>query len=334
MFFAWRLAALLAFGLCTALVGRLDAQPADGPNAPNRHRREQLQQWIEQLDTDSYEARETATRQLIAAGEEAQPLAETAIGHKSPEVRFRAAAILQALQQKPLRELEQEVIGFASQKEEQLDVERGMCLVSRILDPHVREPELVKKLDELAEKVRRRLGKEIDPAQADPQMAVAALKHVLFEDCGFRGNQDDYNNPNNCSLGFVLATGKGKPVLLGQLLVAVARRLKIPLVGVPVTGQYLVKYDGSRAPAGYSRDDIYLHPFQNGKILSRADRAREYPDYDPDRMVPAATNRETLSRILRNIVEDLDERDDAVAPHKRRLTETMLELLSSQIVSP
>ena len=338
MFSGSRLTTVLACGICILPAVRLAAQTIPSPrqgaaaqvaSSADRQRQEKIQRWIEQLDADSYDERETASRHLIAAGPDAQGLVEAAARHQSPEVRFRAAAILEALQQQPLRDLEQEIVAFVALEDERLDVERGMCLISRILDPHVREQDLVRKLDEMAQKVRLRLGKDSDPASADPQRAVAALNHVLFEDYGIRGNQDDYNRPDNCSLAFVLATRKGKPVLLGQLMVVVARRLKMPLVGVPITGQYLVKYDGSRAPPEYPRDDIYLHPFQSGKILSRADRARDYPHHDPDRMAPPATNRETLARILRNITEDLDERDDAAAPHRRRLSERMLELLEA-----
>ena len=326
---------LLGSGFWLA-AGPLFAQPADAENSSGvtpqsspfqAKRQQQLQQWVKQLDADSYEARETASAELIAAGEDARPLLEAAARHPSPEVRYRSAEILDALLQKPLRDLEQEIVAFAGQADDRIDVERGMCLIARILDPHVRDQDLLKKLDEIASRVQLRLGKDVDAAKADPQLAVAALRHVVYEEYRFRGNQEDYNHPDNCSLAFVLATRKGKPVLLGQLLVAVARRLKVPLVGVPVTGQYLVKYDGSRAPKGFPRDDIYLHPFDSGKIVSRADRARDYPDHDPDRMVPPGTNREPLARLLRNVVQDLDERDDAAAPHRRVLSERMLKLM-------
>lgn len=289
-----------------------------------------LARFIEQLDSDSYDDREAASRQLADAGPDAAALVSSALNHASPEVRFRAARILEAIERQPVRELEKQIVAFAQQSDEELDVERGMCLIARILDPQVRAEDLTKKLDEIAGKVRSHLGKESDPAAADPRVAVAALRQVLYDDYQFRGNRDDYNNPDNCSLAFVLATRKGKPVLLGQLIVAVARRLKLPMVGVPVTGQYLVKYDGSLAPAGFSRDDIYLHPYDGGRILSREDRASEFPHHDPDRMVPPATNRETVARILRNIVADLDERDDAAAPYRRQLAERMLDLLEPE----
>jgi regulator of sirC expression with transglutaminase-like and TPR domain len=334
LFFLRSIAVVASYGLWVLLLARVDAQPPKprGQTAANegsRHKQrlEQIARWIEQLNADSYEERETASRRLIEAGQDARPQVAAAARHESAEVRFRAAAILEALEQKPLRDLEQEILTFVAQPDEQLDIERGMCLISRILDPQVREKDLVKKLDEIAEKVHRRLGKETDPVRADPQKAVAAITHVVFQDYKIRGNEEDYDNPDNCSLAFVLATRKGKPILLGQLLVAVARRLKIPLVGVPVTGQYLVKYDGVKAPPDFPRDDIYLHPFQQGKILSRDDRARDYPHHDPDQMVPPATNRQTLARLLNNILGDLDERDDAAAPHRRRLAQMMFEML-------
>jgi hypothetical protein len=64
---------------------------------------------------------------------------------------------------------------------------------------------------------------------------------------------------------------------------------------------YLVRYDGARAPKGFSREHIYLSPYEGGAILSREARQRLYTTHDPDVMVPPATNREVLDRILTNL---------------------------------
>jgi hypothetical protein len=88
-------------------------------------------------------------------------------------------------------------------------------------------------------------------------------------------------------------------------MVAVGKRLDVPIVGVPASGMYLVRYDGSRGPKEFPKQDIYLSPYEDGAILSREDRQRLYTSHDPDQMVPPASNRAVLDRILTNLTGTL-----------------------------
>ncbi|HUE69925.1 MAG TPA: transglutaminase-like domain-containing protein [Pirellulaceae bacterium] len=285
---------------------------------------------------DSYDTREAASRQLLSAGEGILPLLEPLSRHPSPEVRFRVQSIVRSLAQVPLRRLQEEIAAFCSQPEERLDVERAMCFIARLMDRQVVEKDLLRMLDEMAAKVTEHLANDgdPDPSRADPQKAVAAIQQVVYKDYALRGNDEDYGNPDNSSLAFVLKERKGKPILLAEITVSVARRAKIPIVGIPTGGRYIAKYDGAQAPAGFPRDDIYLDPFGGGVVLTREDRLRLFPNYDPDRMVPPATRRETIARILRNIVTDYRGRGAAADPDGQELAERMLELLTVPMAVP
>ena len=306
--------AITAAGFCAILAiasPLLLAQPPE--------QEQELARLVEQLNADEYAAREEASQRLADLGAEAVPALEAARRHPSEEVRFRAAAILERQKVEPLLRLHRDLAAYAALPDGQLDVEQGMFLLSRILDPQVKKEDLTRQLDEIAAKVRERLGKDVDPAKTDPQKAVDALRQVLFTDCGFGGNNEDYGNPENCSLARILETKKGRPIFVCHLMIAVARRLEIPIVGLPVSGQYIVKYDGSKAPAGFPRDDIFLHPYDKGKILSRDDRGRDYPEYDPDRMIPPGTNRDVLERMINNVASTLASRQQPGDPQRREL---------------
>ena len=277
---------------------------------------------IEQLDADRYEVREQASRQLGDIGMPALAALRQARQHASTEVRRRAAAIVENL---TTGVQQRELIAFCSQPDERLDLEHGMWLIARIVDPEVQRAPITAQLDELAAKVRRRLGKEVDPASADPQAAVEALRHVLFVESGFDGNPNDYYNPDNSAVHRVLSSRKGLPILLSHVTIAVARRLKIPIAGVPVS-PYIVKYDGSRSPKGLAADDIYFHPHEQGRILSRADRAAAFPGENPDRMEPEGSRREILCRMLRNLITAYENRG---AIEKRDEAERMLAMLEA-----
>lgn len=327
-------AAFVSLATMLPVASAQDDRAGESRPPPDAARHKQIKGWIAQLDADSYDAREAASRHLLDAGEDVLPLLEPLSRHPSPEVRFRVQSILRSLAQVPLRRLQEEMEAFCALPEERLDVERAMCLISRLMDRRVAEKDLVRKLDEMAAKVTERLAKEGEPARADPQKAVAVIQQVLYKDYAFRGNEEDYGNPDNCSLAFVLRERKGKPILLAEIMVSVARRAKISIVGIPAPGRYLAKYDGDKAPAGFPRDDIYLDPFGGGVILAREDRLHLFPDDDPDRMLPPGTNRETITRILRNIVADYRNRDAAADPDGQELVERMLTLLQAPMAVP
>ncbi len=277
---------------------------ADDTAAP--HDSARIAKLIEQLDSDAFEEREAAVNALRKIGVAAREHLLNARHHKSAEVRSRAAALVRQQDVIPLVEAFQT---FAQQPEEKLDLEEGMWLISRILNKDVQRVPLAKQLDALADAVRKKLGRDVVPNSVEPERLVNVLREVLFTDEKFGGNVDDYQNPVNSSLEKVLQTKRGLPIVVSQLVIAVGRRLDVPIVGVPTGGRYIVKYDGRKGP-GAPRDDIYLDPFDNGKVLSREDRAAMFPGFDPDRMVEPQSRRQDLIRMLNNLESHLFNRDE------------------------
>lgn len=267
---------------------------------------ERISKLIQQLGSALFDEREAAATELRQLGQSAFPQLKAALNHKSVEVRSRAAAILRPQIRVPLQAAIQK---FAEQPEEKLDLEEGMWLISRILNPQVDKASLTRQLDDLAKAVRKKLG-DADPKSIDPKRAVTALREVLFDDEKFGGNYEDYSNPENSSLEKVLASRKGLPILVSHVVIAVARRLDIPIVGLPMSGRYIVKYDGQRTPAGFPKEDIVIDPFDNGKVLTREDRMELFPGADPDHLTKPATRREALIRMLNNLESHLFQRDE------------------------
>ncbi len=309
--------------LVVALTGGEQVSAQEGLAATD----DQIQVLIQELGSDRYAVREVATKSLMEMGDAAIPAVEKARKQDSVEVRYRAEVILECLKNGPLLKLRKQLANFATGGTAELDVEQGMYLLSLILDDQVKQADISRQLDEIAAKVRDRLGKEVNPAKSDPKKAVDALRQVLFSDLGFGPNEADYSNPCNCSLAKILETKKGRPVFMCHLMIAVARRLEIPIVGVPVSGKYLVKYDGARAPAGFTREDIYVHAYDKGRILSREDRRREYPSHDPEVMVPPDSSREVLDRMLNNLATTLDSRELPGDALRRQLVSEFSQLL-------
>lgn len=57
---------------------------------------------------------------------------------------------------------------------------------------------------------------------------------------GFRGNEQDYYNPDNSCVNMVLQSHTGIPITLGLLYMAVAQRLGLQLHGLNLPGHFMV----------------------------------------------------------------------------------------------
>ena len=292
---------------------------------------EEIAMLIERLGAATFAEREAATKKLLELGVAARTELVRAKNNESAEVRSRALAILKLIDKPPSVD---ELKTLAAQPDDKLDLERGMWLIARIVDPGLRREELNKPLDALASKVRERLGKDVIPKTADPKVVVAALRGVLFDDEKFSGNFNDYGNPDNSSIARVLATRKGLPITLSHVVVAVGERLEVPLVGVPTPGRYIVKYEGRRAPGGFPRDDIFLNPFDEGKVLSREDREQMFPGLDPDDLPEPTTKRLVLIRMLNNLETHLFNRDEIDRAYQALAFRQLLEQHAPQDATP
>ncbi|MFP6648043.1 MAG: transglutaminase family protein, partial [Pirellulaceae bacterium] len=119
-----------------------------------------------------------------------------------------------------------------------------------------------------------------------------------------------------------LSKKKGLPILLSHIAVSVAERLKVPIVGIPLAGRYMIKYDGARAPAGSPADDIIIDPFGDWQILTQ-ERVRELvPSFDPESDLMPSSRHEVISRMLRNLAADFE-----ATGQQEKAAETMKLLL-------
>src|SRR5207247_8146622 len=120
-------------------------------------------------------------------------------------------------------------------------------------------PAYLRRLDAMAEVVSSRLGLEIDP-----QRIVAQLNVYLFDEQGFRGNQEQYYDTRNSFLNDVLERKTGIPITLSVVYIELARQVGLPIVGVGMPGHFLVRY--SAQPTVF-----WIDPFHHGQILTQED---------------------------------------------------------------
>ncbi len=151
-----------------------------------------------------------------------------------------------------------------------------------------------RRLDDLAVPL---IGLAMDRASARVQ--AAGLADHLFGTCGFRGNAEDYYDPENSYLNRVLDRRSGIPISLGLVYMEVAQRVAIGAVGVSFPGHFLVRIDD---PVGES---ILVDPFNGGRVLARSDLDELAGKHGGRRvsaaMLARATPRQIFARMLMNL---------------------------------
>jgi regulator of sirC expression with transglutaminase-like and TPR domain len=174
--------------------------------------------------------------------------------------------------------------------------------------PGLDAEEVLVRLDRLGERVRAHA-----PAEGRAASTLQALRRVLHEEEGLRGNAHDYYDPRNSFLNEVLERRLGIPISLSVVWIEVARRAGLPLRGVGFPGHFLAKY---ASPGGV---DVFVDPYNGGEMLSAEECVGRYRarsggrDLDRRYLEPVST-RQILSRMLHNLKRVyLERRDDVRA---------------------
>lgn len=165
----------------------------------------------------------------------------------------------------------------------------------------------------IAAHARRDLDVDAELARLDeiaagcPDGTLAGVTGHLFDDLGFRGDRDDYGNPRNSLLDSVLDRRRGIPITLAVVLVEVARRRGLGLVGVGMPGHFLVRDQAD--------SDVFVDPFHR-TLLDREGCEKLFGTLHgsaarfEDRFLEPVDNRAVMARMLTNLQRSYMTRGD------------------------
>ncbi len=175
---------------------------------------------------------------------------------RDPALRRRAQEIVLRLESQVA---DDRFLAFCLQQGEDLDVEEGAWLLAQTHYPDINIEAYRALLDSYAEDVRTRLD-----AKPSSQQTLSVLNHYVFEELGFRGNEDNYYDPENSYLNRVIDRRTGNPINLCLAYLLLGRRLHLPVVGIGLPGHFICRFQSSSA-------EMYVDPFNRGRLLTKAD---------------------------------------------------------------
>ena len=138
-------------------------------------------------------------------------------------------------------------------------------------------------------------------APDDSVMApIQTLNSVLFDEQGFRGNEEEYYDPRNSYLNDVIERKVGIPITLSVLYMEVARHAGLNVRGVSFPGHFIVKHETPEGP-------LFVDPFYGGMLLEKEHLAQRLRlaggGFMPfrDHHLAACTAAQIVTRMLNNL---------------------------------
>jgi regulator of sirC expression with transglutaminase-like and TPR domain len=233
---------------------------------------------------------------LAKGADSLQILSELSLEAPAP-ARKNAAAILLTVQRQLARE---QFTRFCAQGS---DLEEGVFLLAHTRYPAFARDTHTKQLDEFAETLRPKVDTD------NAKQCVEEMNQLLFGVLGFRGNVENYYDPDNSFINRVLDRRSGIPITLSAVYLFVAWRLDLPFVGVGMPGHFVLKWHHPRPKAG----ELFVDPFNEGRILTKdecvAFLTRNGHQFSDD-MLAAVTARQILARMCNNLVAIYRQEDE------------------------
>jgi regulator of sirC expression with transglutaminase-like and TPR domain len=132
--------------------------------------------------------------------------------------------------------------------------------IARVEYPTLDPLPYLQRLERMGEAAAGRLQRQ---DASDTAAQVATLNAYLYEELGFSGNREHYDDPRNSFLNEVLDRRLGIPISLAAVYLEIGRRGGMRLEGVNFPGHFLVRVRGA--------EEAIVDPFHAGALLSEVD---------------------------------------------------------------
>ncbi len=267
---------------------------------------------IHLLGDDDIKTAQIARQRLIESRQEAQPFLEDARTSLDPHVRTRVYSILERLR---LDELGERFRHFAAMPSAWIDLEEGAFLIAESGYPTINRQHYRDMLDTMAQDFKARMEEQ----GLKGRELIEALNHYFFEELGFTGNRESYYDADNSYLNQVLDRRLGIPISLSLIYLLIARRLRIPVVGISMPGHFLLQYN----------DSLFIDAFEKGQLLNRGECVQFLMTngfgFHPAYLSPTPT-RFMLVRMLTNLIQIYSTQDpdraDSLSAFRDMLTQS------------
>ena len=227
--------------------------------------------------------------QLLPHGPSIRDWLEPHTLSEDPVLRRNARAILNFMGR---READQTFLNFCNSHGEEFDVEEGIWKLALTHDPEINTGAYQAMLDSWASDLREMLR-----LYRRGESILAVINEYLFDQLGFKGNEDNYYEAENSYLHRVIDRRTGNPISLCLIYMLMGKRLSLPINGIGFPGHFLCRYQTSK-------EEYYLDAFNQGRLLSKRECIRYLKQNGfgvRDEFLVPISPRRILTRICANL---------------------------------
>jgi regulator of sirC expression with transglutaminase-like and TPR domain len=191
--------------------------------------------------------------------------------------------------------IDNEFSQLASLADDRIDLAHGALLIAKAAYPDLNETLYLERLDRMASRVKLDMT-----ANTESEDIIAKLNYILFEQEKFRGNRENYYDPDNSFLNRVLDRKTGIPITLSLIYIEVAGRLGLDVRGIGLPGHFITALY-------HASGEIFIDPFNQGEIRSVDECLEMVRTYMGNAVAPdlhwlqPIGRKELLARMLRNL---------------------------------
>ncbi|MDA0739033.1 MAG: transglutaminase-like domain-containing protein [Nitrospirae bacterium] len=268
------------------------------PSACAEFSESQINALIHLLSDQYIHIAQTIHDQLVVIGKPALPLLIEEHGRQNNDtLQDRLSSVIADIR---LADIEHSLKALTTSPTESHDLETGAFLIAQAAYPDLDIQAYQRQIEDMATILKQRC----EPSMA-PRQAIQMINQHLFHELGFKGNTQDYYDPDNSFLHQVIDQRVGIPISLCVLYLLIGQRLNVPVVGVGMPGHFIVRLQ---------TEPVFIDCFNQGVILSQQDCAKFLQDYGVDfdsHYLDPISNEQILARMLRNLVAIYQKRDES-----------------------
>ena len=267
------------------------------PSACTEFSENQINALILLLSDQDPKIAQTIHNQLVGIGQPAIPFLQRALSKQdSSNLSDRILAVISDIK---LIEVEHMFQALTAPSNESIDLEEGAFLIAHAAYPDLDSLAYQQQIENMVNVLKQRWEPNITPRQA-----IQLINEYLFHELGFKGNTQDYYDPDNSFLHKVLERRVGIPISLCVLYLLIGQRLNVPVVGLGLPGHFMV---------GLRAEPVFIDCFNQGVVLNQKEVAKFLEEYGVEfdsRHLTPTPNELILARMIRNLLAIYEKRNE------------------------
>lgn len=260
----------------------------------------ELDYLIKLLDDEDENIYNSVRERFISHGENTSEYLRGFLNDENILIKKRAGEIISTINYDNIRA---ELIRLSNSDSDDL-LENSMIALAEFGYPSTNKNEIKKIINEMSADISKKLKLlNSDLLLIKPLLLLNTINDYLFNEKGFKGNSENYSDPDNSYLNKVLERKTGIPVTLSVVYLLIAKRLGIPVFGINLPGHFILKYTGGT-------EEYFIDPYNNGIIISLKEASdfienigMTNEDFKNIPYLKPATDKEIVLRVIRNLIE-------------------------------